>query len=285
MNAVEFNGVLKELDGFSLKNINLKIPKGYIMGLVGPNGAGKTTLIKLLLHVIQPDEGKITIFDREHKGNEVEIKNRIGFVFDDMHLYEDEKLKTLKNMIAPLYSEWDESQFMKYINDFQLPLNKQLKKLSKGMKMKFSLAIALSHNADLLILDEPTAGLDPLFRRELLDILSDILLDEEKTILLSSHVTSELDKIADYITFINNGEVIISDSKDNILEDYFLVSGSKDSLSEEDAHHLIGLKTTGQVFNAMIKKDSVEWLSEYQSNWNFEKPNLEDIIYFQNKEA
>ena len=178
MNAVELNNVSKHYEGFSLSDINLEIPKGYIMGLIGPNGAGKTTLINIIMNNIKADEGSIKVFDSSYEDNELQIKAHIGFVYDEIGLYGDEKLKNLKKMIAPFYSKWDEMKFNDYIKQFSLPLNKKLNQLSKGMRMKFALALALSHNADLLILDEPTSGLDPVFRREFLDILREILMNE-----------------------------------------------------------------------------------------------------------
>src|SRR5699024_2845299 len=161
--TVSMKNVSKRYDEFALTNVSLAIPKGYIMGLIGPNGAGKTTLIKLMMNLIHPDRGEIEVFAKQYAGNERDIKSRIGFVYDESGLYGDESVKRMKSMIAPFYDSWNQDQYEKYIDWFQLPQRKKIKKLSKGMRMKFSLAIALSHDAEFIVLDEPTSGLDPVF--------------------------------------------------------------------------------------------------------------------------
>nr|WP_276519756.1 ABC transporter ATP-binding protein [Bacillus infantis] len=265
-----------------MTDINLQVPKGYIMGLIGPNGAGKTTLISMIMNTMYPDQGEVLLFNKKYEGNEVFLKNKIGFVYDDMGIYEDEKLKRLKSMFCSFYPGWDEERFNRYMKKFKLPLNKKFKELSKGMKMKFSLALALSHDAELLVLDEPTSGLDPVFRRELIDILSQILMDENKTILISSHITTELDKIADYVTFINEGKIILSEAKDDIIDAHLIIKGSSEVLKGISGKNLIGLRSTETMFEALIKK------SEFQSDPESlgllaETPNLEDIMFFYTK--
>lgn len=183
------------------------------MGFIGPNGAGKTTTIKLIMNLLKKDGGKINVFGKDNVKYEKEIKNNIGFVYDENHFYSELSINEMKNIIAQYYKKWDDDAFNKYIKKFDLPSKRKIAKLSKGMKMKFSLAIALSHDADFIIMDEPTSGLDPVIRSEILDILSYILQDENKGILFSTHITSDLDKIADYVTLINNGEIIFSFSQ------------------------------------------------------------------------
>ncbi|WP_248138356.1 ABC transporter ATP-binding protein [Bacillus infantis] len=282
MSVIELKNVSKKFDGFGLTDINLQVPKGYIMGLIGPNGAGKTTLISMIMNTMYPDQGEVLLFNKKYEGNEVFLKNKIGFVYDDMGIYEDEKLKRLKSMFCSFYPGWDEERFNRYMKKFKLPLNKKFKELSKGMKMKFSLALALSHDAELLVLDEPTSGLDPVFRRELIDILSQILMDENKTILISSHITTELDKIADYVTFINEGKIILSEAKDDIIDAHLIIKGSSEVLKGISGKNLIGLRSTETMFEALIKK------SEFQSDPESlgllaETPNLEDIMFFYTK--
>jgi len=203
------------------------LPYGYIMGLIGPNGAGKTTTIKLIMNLLRRDDGEIRIFGKDNLEYEMEIKSRIGFVYDTPTFYEHLNLKQMKNIIAPFYKNWDEVLFQRYIKEFELPLKRKVKALSRGMLMKFALPIALSHHAELIIMDEPTSGLDPVFRRELLDILSALIQDEKKSILFSTHVTSDLERIADYITFINRGKVVFSRTRDEIFEKYGVVKGGK----------------------------------------------------------
>src|SRR6056297_3152098 len=178
---LEIMNLKKEFEGFTLKDISLTLDRGFIMGFIGPNGAGKSTTIKLIMNLINKDGGEIKLFGKDNIKNEIEVKNKIGFVLDENHFYEDLTLTEMKNIVAPFYKRWNENAFDNYLKDFDLPSKKKIKELSKGMKMKFSLAIALSHNAELLIMDEPTSGLDPVIRSELLDILSDLMQDENKS--------------------------------------------------------------------------------------------------------
>lgn len=210
---LEINNLRKNFKSFSLKDISFSMEKGYIMGFIGPNGSGKSTTIKLILNLLRRDGGEIKVFGLDNIQHETEIKNRIGFVLDENHFYEELTLQEMKRIIAPLYKNWDDRAFTRYLADFNLPPRKRIKDLSKGMKMKFSLAVALSHNAELLIMDEPTSGLDPVVRNELLEILTYLIQDENKGVFLSTHITSDLDKIADYITLINDGRIVFSTSK------------------------------------------------------------------------
>ena len=188
---LELTNVSKHYKDFSLKNINLSLARGFVMGFVGPNGAGKSTTIKLIMNLIQKDSGSIKIFGLDYEKDEIKIKEKIGFVYDENHFYDDLTVEEMKNIIRPFYKNWDEAMFSKYVKEFQLPLNKQIKHLSKGMKMKFSLSIALSHHAELLIMDEPTSGLDPIIRSELLSILRTLMEDENKSVFFSTHITSD----------------------------------------------------------------------------------------------
>lgn len=176
-NIVELHNVSKAFQGFSIEQLNLQIKKGFVTGFIGANGAGKSTTIKLMMNLLKPDAGEIKIFDLDYASHEKEIKERIGFVFDSNVFYEGLNLKDIKRMVAPAYKNWDEAIFKQYVEQFELPMNKAIKTFSKGMQMKASLALALSHHAELIIMDEPTAGLDPIFRRELLNLLHELMLD------------------------------------------------------------------------------------------------------------
>lgn len=224
---LEIKGLNKSYNDFSLKDVNFDLDRGYIMGFIGPNGAGKSTTIRLIMNLIKRNSGNIKVFGLDNIQNEKEIKQKIGFVYDENYFYEDLTLVEMKNIIAPFYKYWDEKTFKKYIVDFDLPKKKKIKELSKGMKIKYSLALALSHGAELIIMDEPTSGLDPVFRSEMLEILCSVLQDERKSIFFSTHITSDLEKVADYITFINKGKIIFSEPKDDILENYAIVKGKK----------------------------------------------------------
>ncbi|REK54359.1 MAG: sodium ABC transporter ATP-binding protein [Geobacillus sp.] len=274
---LEVRNLRKEFQGFSLKNVSFTLEKGYIMGFIGPNGAGKSTTIKLIMNLIHKDGGEIKVFGLDNVKYEKEIKERIGFVFDENYFYDELTISEVKRVVAPLYRKWDNELFHKYIKEFSLPLKKKIKHLSKGMKMKLSLAIALSHHAELLIMDEPTSGLDPVIRSELLDILFTFIQDENKSVFFSTHITSDLDKIADYITFINDGEIIFSCPKDEIAENYGLVKGPKELLHSDIQQYLIGVKENQFGFEALVKdKQKIKRMAG--DNIIVEKPSLEDII-------
>lgn len=283
-NILEVQNLRKEYKDFTLKDISFNLKKGYIMGFIGPNGAGKTTTIKLMLNLIQKDSGQIKIFGKNHKKNEREIKDRIGFVFDKNYYYEELTLKDMKRIIAPLYSQWDNQMFNQYIERFNLPINQKIKEFSKGMQMKASLAVALSHHADLLVMDEPTSGLDPVIRSELLDILGDFIQDEQKAVFFSTHITSDLDKIADYVTFIDNGEIVLSSTKDEILDNYGLVKGRKELLNSQTKEIFVGVDENSFGFEGLVT-DRGEAKKVLGDEIIIEKPSLEDIMLYQIKRS
>lgn len=278
-NILEIKSLTKEYKNFTLKDVSFKLPYGYIMGLIGPNGAGKTTIIKLIMNLIRKKSGNIRVFGMDNMENEIDIKSRIGFVYDIPPFYEHLSLGHNKAVVAQFYREWDENLFLDYINDFGLDLKAKFKTLSRGMKMKFQLAMALSHNADLIILDEPTSGLDPVFRRELLDLFSGIIQDEKKSILFSTHITSDLDRIADFVTFIKNGEIVFSDEKDSVLESWGVVKGGKELLKKEAASMFRGVKKHEFGFEALVS-DVRKAKRIFSKNVTIEKPTLEDIMFF-----
>ncbi|SHI16976.1 ABC transporter ATP-binding protein [Sporanaerobacter acetigenes] len=276
---LEVNNLRKEFKKFTLKDISFKLEPGYIMGFIGPNGAGKSTTIKLIMNLLKLDGGEIKVFGLDHKKHEKEIKDRIGFVYDENYYYEDLTIKQMKNIVASFYSKWDDATFNDYIEQFDLDPKSKIKTLSKGMKMKFSLAVALSHNADLIIMDEPTSGLDPVFRREILDILYNVIQDETKSIFFSTHITTDLEKIADYITFINKGSIVFSETKDEVLENYSVVKGGTDLLDRDTKKEFIGLKETNVGFEGLTNnKDEVKRL--FGEQVLIERATLEDIMFY-----
>lgn len=276
---LEVNNLTKQFKTFKLDNVSFKLEPGYIMGFIGPNGSGKSTTIKLIMNLLKKDFGDIKIFGKDHIEFEKEIKNRIGFVYDESYFYEDLSISQMKNIIAPFYKDWNDNLFNKYMKDFHLDSKQKIKKLSKGMKMKFSLAVALCHKADLIIMDEPTSGLDPVFRREILDILYDIIQDENKSIFFSTHITTDLEKIADYITFINDGKIVFSKSKDEILESYAIIKGGNDLLNSESRKEFIGLRETHVGFEGLCENPQ-KLKKIFGSDLIIEKPTLEDIMVY-----
>jgi len=232
--ALEITGLSKRYTGFALKDVAFSLPRGYVMGLVGPNGAGKTTIIKLIMNLIRRDAGDIRVFGLDARAREAEVKARIGFVFDEPRFHEDVSLDTMRRAVAPFYRNWDDALFRQLAEEFELPLRKKIKTLSMGMRTKFALSLALAHDAELLILDEPTAGLDPLFRRELLLRLSALRQDERRSILFSTHITTDLDHIADYVTFVRDGAVELTATRDELREQWAVVRGDERSLTALD---------------------------------------------------
>lgn len=274
---LEIKNLKKEFKDFSLKGINLTLEKGYIMGFIGPNGAGKSTTIKLIMNLLKKDSGEIKLFGKDNIKYEQEVKNKIGFVFDENYFYEELTITEMKNVIAPFYKNWDDKAFGKYIKDFELSPKMKIKQLSKGMKMKFSLAIAMSHHADLLIMDEPTSGLDPIIRSELLDVLSFLIQDENKGIFFSTHITSDLDKVADYVSLINKGEIVLSATKDDILDNYGLVKGANELLDKDIKKNFVGINQNRFSFEALAAdKKAVKKL--FGDKVMIEKPTLEDVM-------
>lgn len=277
--VLDIRNLRKEYTDFTLHDVTFSIPKGYIMGLIGPNGAGKTTIIKLILNLVIRDAGEIRVFGKDNLKHEVEIKSRIGFVHDAPMFYDYLKLKQIRSIIAPFYPDWDEEAFRRLSEEFELSLNKKFKALSRGMKMKFALVLALSHNADFIIMDEPTSGLDPVFRRELLEKLSDILQDENKSILFSTHITSDLERIADFVTFIQDGSVVFSCSKDEILENWGVVKGGNDLLNEETRSLFEGFRMSEYGFEGLTS-NTREIRDHFPSGVVVERASLEDIMFF-----
>ncbi|UTC68484.1 ABC transporter ATP-binding protein [Treponema sp. OMZ 789] len=268
----------KDYKTFSLKNINLQIPQGTVMGFIGANGAGKTTTIKLIMQLIKKDSGNIEIFGRSSKKDFNAIKQDIGFVYDEPCFYEQLKIRDMTKIIASFYGSWDWEVYKNYLSQFKLDENQKIMQLSKGMKTKYSLAVALSHHARLIIMDEPSSGLDPIIRRELLDIFYDVISDGKSSIFFSTHITSDLERIADYITFIKNGEIVFSKRKDDVFSEYSLVKGGLDELKDGIENKLIGIRKTGVGFEALTKEKQ-----GLPSSLIMEKPSLEDIMFFYEK--
>lgn len=219
-NAVETRDLTKEFSRFVLDGISLEIPKGQIVGLIGPNGAGKTTVINLLMNMLIPDGGSIEILGMSHRESEKEIKNRVGYVGEQQYYYENKKVAWTGKFVSRFFRDWDGKMFESLLEEFGIDPSKRIRSLSKGMKVKLSIAIALSHSPELLLLDEPTAGLDPVIRREVLDKLMRFRGEEEKSVLISSHITDDIMRIADRVAFIVNGKIVIDREKDDIVSNW-----------------------------------------------------------------
>ncbi|MGG4398158.1 ABC transporter ATP-binding protein [Paenibacillus thiaminolyticus] len=282
MNAIELRNLTKTYPEFTVDQVSLDVKQGYITGLIGPNGVGKSTLIKMMIGLIRPDSGSIKILGCDMPNQEIDIKQRIGIVSDDCFYYEHLTIRDTKRMIAPFYKKWNEKKFNSYLEQFELSPKKKIKELSKGMKVKLSLAVALSHEAELLIMDEPTSGLDPVFRRELLDLLADMMQDERNSIIFSTHITTDLDRIADYIAFINRGKLVFNEAKDEVLDRYAIVKGDSQLLDSDIRNKFVGIRETAVGFEGLV--DNRQEVAQLFGNYAvFEKPSLEEIIYFTTK--
>jgi len=278
-NILEIKNLGKAYKNFTLDDLSFNVERGSVMGFIGPNGAGKSTTIKLIMNLVKKDNGNINIFGLDYLKHEKEIKQKIGFVYDENYFYEQLNIIEMKNILRPFYKSWNDTLFEKFIIDFELPKKNKIKTLSKGMKMKFSLALALSHNAELIIMDEPTSGLDPVFRSELLDILYNIIQDENVSIFFSTHVTTDLEKIADYITFINKGKLVFSQSKDEIIENYGLVKGGKELLDKDTRREFVSIKESGFGFEALTK-DINSARKIFKDKAIIERASLDEIMVY-----
>jgi len=278
-NVVEFKGVSKHFKDFSIEDINLQIKQGYVTGFIGANGAGKSTTMKLMMNLLKANAGDINVFGLDYASNEKEIKERMGFVYDSNVFYESLNLKDIRRIVAPAYKNWNDKQFYDYIKKFELPLNKGMKTFSKGMQMKASLAMALSHDAEFIMMDEPTAGLDPVFRRELLDILQEIMEDGRRTLFFSTHITSDLERIADYITFIQKGKILFTDSMEDVQDRYALVKGSMDVINQDVEKMFIKIERSSYGFTALTN-DVAGVKAVLGDRVSMEPATLEDIMFY-----
>lgn len=277
--VVELKNVSKTFKGFSVKNMDLEVKQGFVTGFIGANGAGKSTTIKMIMNLLRPDAGEVKIFGLDYKTHEKAIKERIGFVYDGNVFFEGLNLQDIRRIVGPAYKRWDDTLFKHYVEQFELPLNKAIKTFSKGMQMKASLAIALSHHAELIIMDEPTAGLDPIFRREVLHLLQELMLDGNRTIFFSTHITTDLDRIADYIAFIQNGELVFNQSIHDVGENYALVKGGMDLLDRDTEQAFVRIHRAPTGFVALT--DNIKEVERiFGRSVVIERATLEDIMYY-----
>ncbi|MCM1270841.1 MAG: ABC transporter ATP-binding protein [Ruminococcus flavefaciens] len=275
MNAIEIKNLTKKFKGFALDNVSISLPTGCIMGLIGENGAGKSTVIKSILGIIHPDGGEINIFGKEPTA---EMKNDIGVVLDEIGIPMQFNIKNVDSIMKNVFTNWHSDVFYDYIKKFNLPDKKAFKTFSKGMKMKLGIAVALSHDAKLLILDEPTSGLDPLVRDEIIDIFNDFTRDETHSILISSHIVSDLEKICDYITFIHNGKITLCEEKDILLEKYGFINTSEEVLAGLDKSAVKGKKSHKFGTEAVIVRDKVP------SSFDVKPVTIEELFVYMSKE-
>ncbi|MCR5600780.1 MAG: ABC transporter ATP-binding protein [Ruminococcus sp.] len=280
-NILEIKGLNKAYDGFALKDVSFSLPKGYIMGFVGENGSGKTTTIRSILNMANIDSGKISVFGLDSVKDTISIKEKLGVVFDSLYLADHLTAKQIEKQLKPFYKDWDSKEFAGRLKSFGLPNNKRVGDFSKGMKMKLMIAIALSHKADFMILDEPTSGLDPVARDELLDILAEYIEDENRSVLFSTHITSDVERIADYVTILHNGRVLFTGTKDELSEKYVILRGAEEDISSALREKCIGFHGYRNGFDALL---STEYLSEVTDKLETETANIDEILVYVAKE-
>lgn len=274
MYLLEVENLCKTFPTFSLKDVSFKIEEGYIMGFIGRNGAGKTTTLKSMLNFVKADKGTCVINGFDVSKDEIKVKESIGFVSGTDGFYQTTKIKTITNVTKKFFDNWNEELYKKLLSTFKLDENKKIKELSAGMKIKYQIALAMCHDAKLLILDEPTSGLDPVSRDELIMLFREYISDSKRSILFSTHITSDLEKCADFITYIKDGKIIKSTDICSFKDEYILVAGKKEDLSDELKNNLIGLYEHSFGFEALIEKSKIDLVKDLQIT----NPSLEEIM-------
>lgn len=276
--VVELRNVTKDYGDFKLDRINMSVTQGGICGFIGQNGAGKTTTIQLILDMIKKDAGEIKVFGEYMEEKGVELKEKIGVVFDEMGFHEFLTPNELNKVMKNIYKYWKEEEFFAYLKKFALPRKKRCGAFSRGMRMKLQIAVALSHGAELLIMDEPTSGLDPIVRNEILQIFQEFVMEENHTILLSSHITGDLERIADEVVFINAGKIVLAGNKDEILETHGLLKCKKDELALIDPNDIISVRPSAFCVEVLVP-DRAACQIKYPK-MTIEQTNLEEIMIF-----
>lgn len=280
--VLDVRAVSKNYGSFALRDVSFSIPKGYIMGLIGPNGAGKTTLIHLILNLLRRDSGEILVFGMDNIADDSAIKQQVGVVFDSVPYVEDWKVKDVGKAMSLFYDSWNQSRFLELAEKFHLDMGKKVKELSRGMQTKLMLACALAHEAKLLILDEPTSGMDPVARDELMDMLRQYIADGEKSVLFSTHITSDLERAADFITYIRNGQLFFTGPTDEFLDEWRLLKGGRNDLTNELREKIVGLREHHAGFDGLVKAKD---FPAPPDGCVLDQASIEDIMLYTAKEA
>jgi len=276
-NALEVRDLHKTYGDFTLDSVSFTLPSGNIMGFVGQNGAGKTTTIRLILNMAVREGGEVKVFGLDNQRDELAVKQEVAAVFDEIFFVATWRIREVEKVIRGFYSQWDSKLYGEYLKKFNLPPEKKVGELSRGMKMKLMLAVAMSHGAKLLILDEPTSGLDPVARDELLDILREYIADGERSVFFSTHITSDLERSADFITLIDHGRIFYTGTKDGLLEHFCIVKGGKSELTGLLKSKMIGLTLTSAGFTGMIHASDAKGLPDTVVT---EPPTIDEILVF-----
>ncbi len=277
-NVIEISGLSKRYQKFALDNVTLNVPMGSVMGFIGANGAGKSTTLKAILGLYKRDGGAVKVFGEDSEKMSNETREKIGVVFDTMPFPKNLTITMLDKVFSGIYKSWDSEKFFGYITRFELPLKKKLSGFSRGMEMRLSIAAALSHNPSLLVLDEPTGGLDPVMRSEILDIFLEFMQDETHSILMSTHITSDLEHIADYICFINKGKIVFTEERNEMLEKYRIMKCTDEDLQQVDKNDIIGMRK-GRFCNEVLTMNADKYPGMVA-----DAPTIEEIMVYYVKE-
>lgn len=277
-NAIEVKGLTKRYQDFALDHVSFQVPAGSIVGFIGENGAGKSTTIKAILDLIHPDSGEITLLGEPDGAGRKVVKEQIGVVFDESYFPDNLHTRDINQMMKKIFRNWEEEKFRGYLKEFELPEKKSIKEFSRGMKMKLSIAVALSHQTRLLILDEATSGLDPIIRNEILDIFLDFIQEEDHTVFLSSHITSDIEKISDYILLIHRGKILFFENKDKLIYDYGVVHGTKEQLAKLRPEQVVSIRENSFEAEALVKNR--QELKTEHPELTMDRASIEDILLF-----
>lgn len=278
-NALEISGVTKQFSDFTLGPVQLSLPCGCIMGLIGENGAGKSTTIKLILNLLKADSGSIRVLGSPSIANDRALKERIGVVMDESNFPENLTLANIDHILQSCYRTWDSKRFRSFAGQFQLPEKKRVKDYSRGMKMKLSISVALSHASELLLLDEATSGLDPIVRDEILDVFLDFIQDERHAILISSHIISDLEKVCDYVAFLHHGRLVFNQPKDELLQRFVLAKAPADAIAAIDPGKVVGIRRSSFGAEALVERNALP------HGMIADAATLEDIMLYHVKEG
>ena len=279
MNALEIKNLSKSFSGFKLDNLNLTLPSGCIMGLIGENGAGKSTTIKLILDMLHKDSGTIKILGRDNQDNIYLTKEDIGVVMDEVGIPECLNAKQVGKIMRYTFRNWNDEEYANYLKKLSVPVDKPFKEFSRGMKMKLGIAIAMSHDSKLLLLDEATSGLDPVVRDEVVEMLSEFTRDENHSILISSHIVSDLEKLCDYVAFLHKGKLLLCEEKDRLLGEYGIIHCTAEQLSELDSKAVKHKKETPYGVEAIVLRDNIP------NDMKISPISIEELFIFMVKEA
>ena len=278
---IEVKEINKTYPGFSLKDVSFKVPGGCIMGLIGENGAGKSTTLKAILDLIHLESGSVSIFGKDSRKDGELIREDVGVVMDGAGFHQSLTADEIRKFMCKIYKNWDDNYYFELLEKFSLPKNKKVKDFSTGMKMKLMITAALAHHPKLLILDEATSGLDPIVRDEILDMMLEFIQDEEHSVLISSHITSDLEKVADYITFIHKGEIFLSEEKDRIMENFGIVHCSPEDVSKLPVEYIVGIDQGAYRCDVLVSDR--EGIKEAYPEFVMDRIRLEDILLFKVK--